>query len=120
MPLSDAYANTVNDVTLTGSLTLALFTSEPTGDTGGTEVSSTGTGYARQSVAWNASSAKSATNNGAVTFPVALAAYAAPVSWVAVYSGATRRRTAQLTVPRTVGMGDILNFANLSITMDAL
>lgn len=116
MALADTYANTLLDTALTGTITMALFTSAPTGDTGGTELS--GEGYARQTVAWNSSASKAATSNGAVTFPVATSSWGT-VTHFALYVSTTRRLTGTLDTARAVGANDQLVFPTTTIVMSA-
>lgn len=73
---------------------LALFTAAPTDQGGGTEVTTTGTAYARQAITFgaavdNGSSAGAyVTNTGAVTFAQATANYGTITSW-GIYDAST-------------------------------
>jgi hypothetical protein len=75
---------------------VALLTSNP-GETGSlsSEISTSGTGYARQLVSFNAASTTAdvttATNDGDITFPVATADWASgdPITHIAIVSSAS-------------------------------
>ena len=54
---------------------VGLFTTNPTDSGPGTEVSTSGTAYARQAVTFGAASSGACSNSIAVTFPVATANY---------------------------------------------
>lgn len=75
------------NITAPTTVYLALFTVTPTDNGGGTEVTTSGTAYVRQAIAFSAavdnggSPGSSATQNGAVNFPVATANYGTVVAW---------------------------------------
>lgn len=100
---------------------LALFTSNP-GETGsGTEVSTSGTAYARQSVSMTVSG-NTATNAAAVEFPTATALYGT-VTHVAIYDAVTAGNMiayAALTTSKTIDTGDVLRVpaGDLDVTLD--
>jgi len=67
---------------------LALYTTLPAADnTGGTEVSTSGTAYARQAITLSAASAGATANTVAVTFPVATANFGTIVGVTIMDSG---------------------------------
>jgi hypothetical protein len=101
---------------------VGLFTAAPGETGGGTEVS--GGAYARQSAAFSVSGddPTAATTSGAIEFPVATADWG-EVTHAAVFDAATGGDMiayAELTVPKTIGSGDILRIAagKLTITLD--
>ena len=103
---------------------LDLFTASPGDSNTGTEVSTTGTGYARQSVAWTVSgtSPTTATNAAAIEFSPATAGWGT-VTHVGVYdtvTGGNLLAWAQLTTSKTVSAADIFRVpaSNLIITLD--
>lgn len=72
---------------------VALFTSIPDDGGGGTEVSTTGTGYARVAVTNNSTNWPDATggikyNGTTIQFPTAIDSWGT-ISWVAIYDAAT-------------------------------
>ena len=77
------YVFTTTSVTRPTAWYLALFTSNPAEDASGTEVSTSGTAYARQSATFTVSG-NTASNSGAIEFPTATANYGT-VSHVGVY-----------------------------------
>lgn len=100
---------------------LALFTSNPAEDASGTEVSTSGTGYARQSVSFSVSG-NAATNSGAVEFPTATASYGT-VTHVGVYDASTSGNLivyAALDASKSIDTGDVMRVpaGDLDITLD--
>ncbi len=88
---------------------LALFTSNPDEDGSGTEVSTSGTAYARQTAAFTVSG-NTASNNAAIEFPTATASYGT-VSHVGVYDASTGGNLiayAALTTAKAIDTGDAL------------
>lgn len=86
---SDAGANAALDAVFTTSGTfLALFTAAPTNSGGGTEVTTSGTAYARQAISFAASAARLKTSSATVTFPVATATYGTVTHW-GIFSAST-------------------------------
>lgn len=67
----------------------ALFTVSPSDGGGGTEVSTSGTAYARQAITFGAASGGSISNSVAVNFPTATASYGAPVVAVGVFDASS-------------------------------
>jgi hypothetical protein len=117
----------LNWLLTTGSATrptswhLALFTSNPAEDASGTEVSTSGTAYARQSAAFTVSG-NTASNTSAIEFPTATASYGT-VSHVGVYDASTGGNLlayAALTTSKAIDTGDVLRVpaGDLDITLD--
>jgi hypothetical protein len=108
-------------VTRPSSFYVALFTSNPAEDASGTEVSTSGTAYARQSVTFSVSG-NTATNTAAIEFPTATASYGT-VTHVGVYDASTAGNLiayAALTTSKAIDTGDVLRLPanDLDITMD--
>jgi hypothetical protein len=108
-------------VTRPSSFYIALFTSNPAEDASGTEVSTSGTAYARQSATFTVSG-NEATNSAAIEFPTATASYGT-VTHIGVYDASTGGNLiayAALTTSKAIDTGDVLRLpANeLDITMD--
>jgi len=117
--LDHVFAN--NAYTAPSTLYLALFTSNPADDASGTEVSTSGTAYARQSVTFTVSG-NTATTNAAVEYSTATASFGT-VSHVAVYDASTAGNMiayAALTSSKTIDTGDVFRVpsGDLSITLD--
>ena len=107
--------------TAPGTLYLALFTTDPAEDGSGTEVSTSGTAYARQSVAFTVSG-NTASNTGAVEYPTATASFGT-VSHVGIYDASTAGNLmayAALTSSKAIGTGDVFRVpvGDLDITLD--
>ena len=112
---------TANAATRPTAWYLALFTTNPAEDGSGTEVSATGTAYARQSVAFTVTG-NTASNTAAVEFPTATASYGT-VTHVGVYDASTGGNLiayAALTTSKTIDTGDVLRVpaGDLDITLD--
>jgi hypothetical protein len=112
---------TASAVTRPTSWYLALFTSNPDEDGSGTEVSTSGTAYARQSVSFTVSG-NTASNSAAVEFPTATASYGT-VTHVGVYdasSGGNLIAYAALTTSKAIDTGDVLRVpaSELDITLE--
>ena len=88
---------------------LALYTVAPNdAGTGGTEVSTSGTGYARQTVAFTTTSSQSS-NSAAVEYPTATASYGTGVA-VGVLDAATSGNlyaVGTLSVSKAISTGDV-------------
>lgn len=100
---------------------LALFTSNPDEDGSGTEVSTSGTAYAREAVTFTVSG-NTATNSGAIEYATATASFGT-VSHVGVYDASTAGNLiayAALSSSKTIDTGDILRIpaGDLDITLD--
>jgi hypothetical protein len=98
---------------------LALYTAAPSETGGGTEVS--GTGYARQSVAFT-TAGNTTSNNAAVEYPTAGASWGT-VTHVGVFDASTSGNLmayAALTTSKTIDSGDVFRVPNadLDITLD--
>lgn len=96
---------------------LALFTSDPTDAGTGTEVS--GFGYARQTVAFGASSGGVATNSSVETFTASGGDFGT-ITHFAIYDGLTGGNLlfhAAMTASKTVANGESITFAAGSITV---
>ncbi|NBT31822.1 MAG: hypothetical protein EBT13_07950 [Rhodobacteraceae bacterium] len=127
-----SFSNTFETTTLTWLFTanaatrptawyVALFTTNPAEDASGTEVSTSGTAYARQSVTFTVSG-DTASNSGAVEFPTATASYGT-VTHCAVFdavSGGNMIAYAALTTSKLIDTGDVFRFpaGDLDITLD--
>ena len=99
---------------------LALFTTDPTDADTGTEVSTSGTAYARESVTFTVSG-DTASNTAAVEFATATASYGT-VSHVGVYDAVTGGNLiahAALSTAKTIDTGDLLRLpaGDLDITL---
>ena len=119
MAIAPTAANALLDYLLGGTpyptMYLALFTSAPTGDTGGTEV--TGGAYARVAITFDTASGAQKKNATALTYALATAAWGT-ISHCAVYDHITtstaghRICTATLGTARSIGTGDKLVFTD--------
>jgi hypothetical protein len=100
---------------------LALFTAAPGESGGGTEVSTSGTAYARQSVAFT-TTGNTTSNSAAVEYATATASMGT-VSHVGVFDAATGGNMmayATLTSPKSIDTGDVFRVptGDLDITLD--
>jgi len=100
---------------------LALYTAAPGEAGGGTEVTTVGTAYARQSAAFTVSG-NTASNSAAIEFPAATASYGT-VSHCGVFDAVTGGNLiayAALTTAKIIDTGDLLrvNLGELEITLD--
>jgi hypothetical protein len=128
MSLSNLFETNVLTWLLTGDAVtrpsafyVALFTSNPDEDASGTEVSTSGTAYARQSVSFSVSG-NTASNTAAIEFPTATASYGT-VTHVGVFDASTAGNLiayAALTTSKAIDTGDVLRLPanDLDITMD--
>jgi hypothetical protein len=104
---------------------LALFTAAPSDAGGGTEVSTSGTAYARinaGNLTVSGTSPTTATNGAALEFATAIAAWGT-ITHVGIFDASTAGNLlawAPLTVSRTVNSGDVFRFpaGDLDITLD--
>ena len=115
------YVFTTTSVTRPTAWYLALFTSDPAEDASGTEVSTSGTAYARQSAAFTVSG-NTASNSAAIEFPTATASYGT-VSHVGVFtasSGGDLIAYAALSSSKAIDTGDVFRVpsGDLDITLD--
>ena len=125
MGATNAFENTIINSLLVGAgLYVGLLTAVSDEEAGTvTEVSTSGTAYARQTVDFTTSTTGATSNTAAVTFPIATAAYVAPVTHVAVYaasSGGTPLVIAALGNSKTIDSGDRFEMAagDLDITVN--
>ena len=100
---------------------LALFTAAPGEAGGGTEVTTVGTSYARQSVAFTVTG-DTASNTAAVEYATATASYGT-VTHVGIFDAASAGNLmayAALTTPKTIASGDVFRVpaGDLDITLD--
>lgn len=107
--------------TAPSTLYLALYTADPSDTGGGTEVSTSGTAYARQTVAFT-TSGNTTSNTSAVEFPTATANYGTVVA-VGVFdalTGGNLMAYAGLTVDKTIETGDVFRVpaGDLDISLD--
>jgi len=115
------YVFTATSVTRPTAWYLALFTSDPAEDASGTEVSTSGTAYARQSASFTVSG-NTASNSAAIEFPTATASYGT-VSHVGVFtasSGGDLIAYAALSSSKAIDTGDVFRVpsGDLDITLD--
>ena len=112
--LLDALVGTAS-YTVTTPIQLALMTANGSDSAAGTEV--TGGSYARQTIAFDAASSGSISNNAVINFT---GMPAATVVGIEIYDSAgTPKRLAYgaLTANKTTASGDTLQFAASSITL---
>jgi len=126
MSFSDTFETTVLTWSFTTSSAtrptewhIALYTASPSDPGGGTEV--TGGGYARQAVTFTVSG-NTASNNAAIEWPVATAAYGT-VTDVGVFdasSGGNLIAYAALTTSKAIDTGDVFRLpsGDLDVTLD--
>ena len=115
------YVFTTTSVTRPTAWYLALFTSNPAEDASGTEVSTSGTAYARQSATFTVSG-NEATTSAAIEFPTATASYGT-VTHVGVFDASTGGNLiaySALSTSKAIDTGDVLriNSAELDVTLD--
>jgi hypothetical protein len=122
--LEDALINaTLRNTTYTSVATVyvSLWTSDPTDAGSGTEVSTSGTGYARTAVTFGAPSNGVTTNSADVTFPTATASWGV-VGWIGINDNSTGGNLlyhTALDTAKTIDTGDIFKISsgNLSVTL---
>lgn len=117
--LDHVFAN--NAYTAPTTLYLALHTATPDEDGSGTEVSTSGTAYARQSVTFSVSG-NTATTSAAVEYSTATANFGT-VSHVGIWDASTGGNLiayAALTSSKTIETGDVFRVpaGDLDITLD--
>ena len=100
---------------------MALFTSNPADDASGTEVSTSGTAYARQSATFTISG-DTASNSAAIEFPTATASFGT-VSHVGVFdasSGGNLIAYAALSTSKAIDTGDVFRIpsGDFDVTLD--
>ena len=116
------YVFTATSVTRPTAWYIALFTSNPAEDASGTEVSASGTAYARQSVSFSVSG-NLATNSAAVEFPTATGSGFGTVTHIGVYtasSGGDLIAYSALSASKAIAAGDVFRIPtnDLDITLD--
>jgi hypothetical protein len=100
------------------ALYVALFVGNPA--SGGTEVTTSGSAYARQSAAFTIST-NSASNTAAIEYPTATSSWGT-IDYIAIYdasSGGNQLVSAALSSAKTIASGDVLRIpaSNLSVTL---
>lgn len=100
---------------------MALFTSNPADDASGTEVSTSGTAYARQSATFTISG-DTASNSAAIEFPTATASFGT-VSHVGVFDASTGGNLiayAALSSSKAIDTGDVFRIpsGDFDVTLD--
>ena len=122
--LENALINaTLRNTTYTSPATVyvSLWTSDPGDDASGTEVSTSGTGYARTAVTMGAPSNGVSLNTAAVEFAQATASYGT-VGWIGINDAVTAGNLlyhSPLTTSKVIDTGDIFKIAigSLSVTL---
>jgi hypothetical protein len=122
--LENALINaTLRNTTYTSVATVyvSLWTSDPTDAGSGTEVSTSGTSYARTAVTFGAPSGGASTNSADVTFPTATASWGT-VGWIGINDASTGGNLlyhSPLDTSKTIDSGDIFKIStgNLSVTL---
>ena len=122
--LENALINAVlRNTTYTSPATVyvSLYTSDPTDADSGTEVSTSGTGYARTAVTFGAPSNGVSTNSADVTFPTATASWGT-VTHIGIHDASTSGNLlfhTPLDTSKTIDSGDIFKITtgNLSVTL---
>jgi hypothetical protein len=122
--LENALINaTLRNTTYTSVATVyvSLWTSDPTDAGSGTEVSTSGTSYARTAVTFGAPSDGASTNSADVTFPTATASWGT-VGWIGINDAATSGNLlyhTALDTAKAIDSGDIFKIStgNLSVTL---
>ena len=100
---------------------VSLYTSDPTDADTGTEVSTSGTSYARTAVTFGAPSNGVSTNSADVTFPTATASWGT-VTHIGIHDASTAGNLlfhTPLDTSKTIDSGDIFKITsgNLSVTL---
>ena len=107
-----------NTYTKPSTLYVALFVGNPS--SGGTEVSTSGSAYARVTSTFTISGGN-ATNTAAIEWATATSSWGT-IDWVAIYDASTSGNqlvTAQLSSSKTIASGDVLRIpiSSLSVTL---
>lgn len=115
------YVFTATSVTRPTAWYLALFTSNPDEDASGTEVSTSGTAYARQSATFTVSG-NTASNSAAIEYPTATASFGT-VTHVGVFDASTGGNLiaySALDTSKAISTGDVFRVpsGDLDITLD--
>ena len=99
---------------------IGLHTADPTDAGTGAEVS--GSGYARQAMAFGASSGGTASNSGAVEFPAANGGDWGTITHIGIYDASTSGNLlfhSALTASKTISDGDIFKVAASGVDITA-
>ena len=94
---------------------LALFTSDPTDAGSGTEVSTSGTNYARQAITFSSASSGSTSNSAAVEFSQATGSGFGTVTHFGIYDASTAGNLlfhGALTTSKTIDAGDVFKISS--------
>ena len=116
------YVFTATSVTRPTAWYLALFTSNPAEDASGTEVSTSGTAYARQSASFTVSG-NTATTSAAIEFPEATGSGFGTVTHVGVFnasSSGTVIAYSALSASKAIAAGDVFRVpaGDFDLTLD--
>ena len=122
--LENALINAVlRNTTYTSPATVyvSLYVSDPTDADSGTEVSTSGTGYARTAVTFGAPSNGVSTNSADVTFPTSTSGWG-NVTHIGIHDASTAGNLlfhSPLDTAKTIDSGDIFKITtgNLSVTL---
>jgi len=122
--LENALINAVlRNTTYTSPATVyvSLYVSDPTDADSGTEVSTSGTGYARTAVTFGAPSNGVSTNSADVTFPTSTSSWGT-VTHIGIHDASTAGNLlfhSPLDTAKTIDSGDIFKITtgNLSVTL---
>jgi len=117
--LDHVFAN--NAYTSPSAVYVGLFTSNPDEDGSGSEVSTSGTAYVRQSASF-AVSGNTATTDAAVEFPTATASWGS-ITHIGIYdaeSAGNLLAYSALDAAKTISSGDVLRIpaGDIDITLD--
>lgn len=99
---------------------VALHTADPTDAGTGTEVS--GSGYARQSIAFDAASSGTASNSSAIEFPAASGGDFGTITHIGIWDASTGGNLlfhSALTTSKTIADGDIFKIAASGVDITA-
>ena len=116
------YVFTATSVTRPTAWYLALFTSNPAEDASGTEVSSSGTAYARQSASFTVSG-NTATTSAAIEFPEATGSGFGTVTHVGVFDASSSGNLiaySALSASKAIAAGDVFRVpaGDFDLTLD--
>jgi hypothetical protein len=116
------YVFTATSVTRPTAWYLALFTSNPAEDASGTEVSTSGTAYARQSASFTVSG-NTATTSAAIEFPEATGSGFGTVTHVGVFDASSSGNLiaySALSASKVIAAGDVFRVpaGDFDLTLD--
>ncbi len=116
------YVFTATSVSRPTAWYLALFTTNPAEDASGSEVSTSGTAYARQSAAFTVSG-NLATTSGAIEFPEATGSGFGTVTHVAIFDASTSGNMiaySALSSSKAIAAGDVFRVpaGDFDLTLD--